>query len=138
MAALLPKLFVYGTLRRGFPLHHYLEEASPRFLGRGTIRGRLYDLGEYPGAIKSTRSADEIEGELFELTDPVEQFKRLDEIEEYSPDRPGESLFLRERVNVRLETGETVEAWAYFLPAKPADARLIPSGNYGETRRTRA
>jgi len=52
------KLFVYGTLRRGFELHSYLRRQSARFLGEGIIGGRLYDLGEYPGAIPSSLPGD--------------------------------------------------------------------------------
>ncbi|HLE20340.1 MAG TPA: gamma-glutamylcyclotransferase family protein, partial [Vicinamibacteria bacterium] len=45
-----PYLFVYGTLRRGGGRDlRDLIGVSPKFLGRATAAGRLYDLGSYPG-----------------------------------------------------------------------------------------
>ena len=127
------KLFVYGTLRRGFAPHEHLR-SSARFLGKGTILGRLYDLGEFPGAIPSEQPSEEVEGELYELGNLGQQLKALDEYEEFDPENPAKSLFVRQRVNVRLETGEKLEAWTYFLPEKPSKARRIFSGDYLKVR----
>ncbi len=129
------KVFVYGTLRRGFSLHKHLRKTRVRFLGKGKIRGCLYDLGEFPGACPSELPTDEVEGELYELIQPTEQLKVLDKIEEFDPCRPDESLFVRRLTVVELQTGQRVEAWVYFLPQKPSSARLIPSGDYAEARR---
>jgi gamma-glutamylcyclotransferase (GGCT)/AIG2-like uncharacterized protein YtfP len=126
------KLFVYGTLRRGFEPHSYLRRRSARFLGEGSIAGRLYDLGEYPGAIPSDLPGDEIQGELYELKNPRAHLQVLDEVEEFDPEHPDTSLFVREPAEVRLKSGETVEAWVYFLPKKPRNARLIQSGDFAE------
>ena len=129
------KLFVYGTLRLGFPLHPYMRKGAVRLLGKGKICGRLYDLGDFPGALPSTSRSDEIEGELYELGDAIQQLRELDEVEEFNSQRPGESLFVRRLTDVELATGQRYKAWAYFLPKKPAKARLIPSGDYAEVRR---
>jgi gamma-glutamylcyclotransferase (GGCT)/AIG2-like uncharacterized protein YtfP len=134
MASMPARLFVYGTLRRGFPLHEYLEKASPRFIGRGFIRARLYDLGEFPGAVRSDAVDDRVAGEVFELTDPDNQIKQLDEVEEYDLEKPEESLFLRQLVEVDLEDQRTSNAWAYFLPKTPPGAPRIQTGNYAEAR----
>jgi len=123
------KLFVYGTLRRGFDPHEYLR-SSARFLGKGRIAGRLYDLGEFPGAIPSALPGEEIKGELYELSDLGRQLKALDAYEEFDPIHPDKSLFVRQRVDVRLENGESLKAWTYFLPQEPAKARRIRSGDY--------
>jgi len=132
------KLFVYGTLRRGFPLHKHLRTGTVRFLGRAKILGRLFDLGNFPGALPSESPANEIEGELYELTSGAQQLKELDEVEEFFPQRPDESLFLRRLTDVELESGEKVEAWVYYLAEKPTNARPIPSGDYSEARRSRS
>lgn len=126
------KLFVYGTLRQGFEPHIYLRRQSARFLGQGIITGRLYDLGEYPGAVPSDLPGDEIQGELYELPDPDAHLQVLDEVEEFDPDHPETSLFVRRPAEVRLRTGEKIEAWVYFLPRKPRNARLIQSGDFAE------
>jgi pyruvate carboxylase len=94
------------------------------------MAGRLYDLGEFPGAIPSELPGEEVEGELYELGDLRRQLKALDEYEEFNPDHPEECLFIRQRVDVQIEDGERLKAWAYLLPRKPADARRIVSGDY--------
>lgn len=130
------KLFVYGTLRRGLAPHEYLK-SSARFLGKATIAGRLYDLGDFPGARPSDLPGEEIEGELYELRDLSRQLRTLDEYEEFDPDHPEKSLFVRQRVDVRLESGKKLEAWTYFLPQEPAGARRIRNGDYLEFRKER-
>lgn len=124
------KLFVYGTLRRGYSLHEHLAEGSSRFVGRGRIKGRLYDLGEYPGAIPVDAPGEEIAGELYQLGDPERQLPKLDELEEFDPAKPEQSLFVRRLADVDLDNGQRVKAWVYFLPRRPGKARLIAGGDY--------
>jgi gamma-glutamylcyclotransferase (GGCT)/AIG2-like uncharacterized protein YtfP len=124
------KVFVYGTLRRGYALHEHLDEGTSRFLGRGRIRGELYDLGEYPGAIPGEAPGQEITGELYQLDDPERQLPDLDELEEFDPAKPEQSLFIRRLTDVELDNGTRVRAWVYFLPRRPAKARLIAGGDY--------
>jgi pyruvate carboxylase len=121
------KIFVYGTLRKGFPLHKYLSDKA-RFIGKGTIRGRLYDLGNYPGVLPS--EAGEVQGELYELEDGSKHLNKLDEIEGLDLMNPENSLFVRALTEVRLSDNKTIQAWAYFLPSKPPGARLIVDGDY--------
>ena len=56
-------VFVYGSLKRGFRNHHFLE--TSRFIGPGTTRRDfdLLDLGYFPAAIRPGAFA--IRGELF-------------------------------------------------------------------------
>ena len=61
------RLFVYGTLRKGFRAHGLLQRFHARLLGAGHIRGWLYDLGEYPGAAEGTGAQGFVEGELYSL-----------------------------------------------------------------------
>jgi gamma-glutamylcyclotransferase (GGCT)/AIG2-like uncharacterized protein YtfP len=125
------KLFVYGTLRKGFPLHRHLAGKSV-CIGTGTIRGLLYDLGSYPGAVASNDG--EVHGELYELQGGSEQLKQLDQIEGFDPEHPEDSLFLRAVTEVQLPDGASTTTWVYLLPAKPASAQLIPGGDYLQHR----
>ena len=45
------KLFVYGSLRSGFrnPVYEYLTKYF-HLMGEAVVKGKLYDLGEYPAA----------------------------------------------------------------------------------------
>lgn len=62
------RVFVYGTLKRGFRRHHALE--AQKFLGPATTTTGfcLFDLGSYPGLIR-TDNGISIEGELYEVDD---------------------------------------------------------------------
>ena len=89
-------LFLYGTLRpelvppRANPLTATLTP-----VGRGTIRGRLYDLGSYPGAVLDA-AADRIVGQVCRLPDEAaEALAALDRYEDYDPARPESSLYVR-------------------------------------------
>ncbi len=129
------KLFVYGTLRRGFALHSRLARLEARFLGKGRITGSLYNLGEYPGAVPSRSRGKGIEGEVYELGEPAKQLKTLDRVEEFNAAQPERSLFVRQKTTVRMTDGKRVRAWAYFLPKRPSRARVLVSGDFAESRR---
>src|SRR4051812_26909852 len=61
-------VLVYGPLREG--MSHPLRNLFLRhgiFLGTGTFRGKLYDLGRYPGAVVSDSSKDRVIGEVFRI-----------------------------------------------------------------------
>jgi pyruvate carboxylase len=124
------KLFVYGTLRRGFTLHSLLHKSGARFAKKGRIRAKLFDLGEYPGVLPSRKRTDFVEGEVYRLTSPSTQLSILDEVEEFDPKRPRASLFRRRLVEVHLQNGKKETAWAYFYNRDTRKARLLPHGDY--------
>ncbi len=107
-------------------------------MGKGRIQGRLYDLGEFPGAVTSSSVRKRIEGELYELPHPETQLKELDRIEEFDSQRPENSLFVRRLSTVRLANGRRMRAWVYFLPRRPANARLIAQGDYAVAQQSRS
>lgn len=119
------KVFVYGSLRRGYPLYGHLRGRGARFLGKGTVQARWVERSLYPGALPSKCSLDQIEGELYLLTNPSEDLKLLDKLEEVDLCRPENSLHVRHLSRIRLLTGQQFIAWAYFLPRKPPKRRLI-------------
>jgi gamma-glutamylcyclotransferase (GGCT)/AIG2-like uncharacterized protein YtfP len=127
------RIFVYGTLRKGFRLHKHLTRWKAKFLGEGTIRAILYDLGDYPGAILSENS--EVKGELYELQSGSKQLQKLDDLEEFDPSRPGDSLFVRMSTEVELGTRKKIRALVYCLQSKPREAAIIPGGDYTLFRR---
>ena len=83
-------VFVYGTLCRGELRDINLLRPGPVFIGRGTVRGLLYDLGHYPGVLLQ-EDGDEtalVYGEVYAIKPELEQI--LDEIEEVWPQKTGE------------------------------------------------
>jgi len=116
-------LFVYGTLRRGFRLHHHLKRTGAEFVDIGKVRAKLFDLGEFPGACKSSMPGEAVKGELYRLHKVESALKVLDRIEGFSPQHPGHGLFRRGMAGVTLPNGEQRPAWIYWL-SRRAGSRL--------------
>jgi gamma-glutamylcyclotransferase (GGCT)/AIG2-like uncharacterized protein YtfP len=123
-------LFVYGTLKRGEENHRWLSVHHPRFLGEARIQGRLFRIkGEsFPGAAP-TRSRRYVRGELYELTQPDNALKKLDEFE-----GTDEGLFVRKLADVWIGSRKR-KAWTYFYPGRRDKAASISGGSF-QTRST--
>lgn len=131
-------MFIYGTLSpRLAPPEIEPTVRKLRRVGRGFIRGRLFDLGEYPGAIL-TRNGQPIKGQIFELPNEPGILDRLDEFEGYDPARPKSSLFVRRRRRAELEDGRKIFCWVYAYNRPLRAARLVQSGDYSRVRTHRA
>lgn len=128
-------LFVYGTLRKGFRSHNLLRRLRAKFLAGGHVQGRLYDLGDYPGAVKSTKDAERVRGEVYVLPNAPQAFKVLDRFEGFDSENPASSLFERKEATVTLAGGEQIEAWIFWLRNSHRFARRVPSGDYAMCRR---
>lgn len=87
-------LFVYGTLRIGGSNDIRRFGACSRLLGPARVRGRLYDLGDYPGLVLG--GSGWVSGELHAIGAAIEP--ALDELEEVWPQRSG--LYRRTRALV--------------------------------------
>jgi gamma-glutamylcyclotransferase (GGCT)/AIG2-like uncharacterized protein YtfP len=114
-------LFVYGTLLPGRAPAEIADVVNALVpVGPATVRGRLYDLGEYPGVIlngPADDEADTIPGQVFALPpDPpalARALQRLDAYEAYYPDDPAHSLFVRRRTAIHRLDGLTQSCWIY-------------------------
>ena len=64
-------LFVYGTLRAfvDIPMAQWLRRIA-RYVGSATTRGRLYDLGPYPGMRPARRRGEIVVGDVYRVTAP--------------------------------------------------------------------
>ena len=125
------RLFVYGTLRRGFELHHYLPSLGARFLAEGKVAAELVDLGRYPGARPAGQRGKWVRGEIFQLRRPARDLRVLDEVEGFNPHAPERSEFVRAATEVKLNNGARQHAWIYWLGARIRGATCrIASGDY--------
>lgn len=111
-------MFVYGTLKRGFPSHRFLRDAD--FVGYAWTRDRyaLYQ-DEYPGVFPG-EPVSRIRGEVYALDD--ETLQRLDLLEDHP------HLYHRERAVMEMDSGVLLTAWIYFYPH--ASGRLFPEGEW--------
>lgn len=109
---------MYGTLQDERVRAGVIGAAAAHLVGRGSVRGALYDLGEYPALVDTT--ADErVPGTLLALRHTA----ALSALDAY--ERVGERLYLRRRVTVRLDSGGDVEAWVYFYARSVSGRRRI-------------
>lgn len=85
-------VFVYGTLRRGDSNDINKLLPAPVWLGYGTVRGTLYDFGDYPGIVLADEAsaADQnsqlVLGEVYRANPAL--IPVLDDIEMLYPDVP--------------------------------------------------
>jgi gamma-glutamylcyclotransferase (GGCT)/AIG2-like uncharacterized protein YtfP len=107
-------LFTYGSLQPGqAPAEIAPVVAGLEIAGRGYVLGTLHGLGPYPGAVLDQTSSHRIPGTIYRLPDDPEVLRQLDEYEEYFPDAPHTSQFLRELHPVHWEDGRVVGCWVY-------------------------
>lgn len=129
-------LFVYGTLMPALSHPMALRLASEsRFLGAATVRGRLYDLGDYPGAVPSADPADRVHGALFRLSDPARSLRWLDAYEGCGEDDAEPHAYQRVITSAFLECGQTTDAWIYYYRWPFGEASLLRDGRYAGPKR---
>jgi gamma-glutamylcyclotransferase (GGCT)/AIG2-like uncharacterized protein YtfP len=102
---------------RGYPLHRVLAPGAT-FVGEGTVRGRLLDLGRYPGLVTG---GGRVAGEVYRIDRP-ELLPVLDREEGYN--------FERRRAAVTLLDGRRVRAWLYRYRGPRERAVPLPGGNW--------
>lgn len=130
-------VFVYGTLRAG-EVNDISEAAArneidaPNLLGRATMRGHLFDFGEYPGLIVDEGGVD-IVGDVYEIDDQLVAI--LDAIEGIDPEL--EERFLAREVMLKVDDNVVN---CRFYPVAPASVKGLPeirSGDWVSYRATR-
>ncbi len=113
------RVFVYGTLKRGFWNHRLLSDGRACFIGRDRVKGQMHSLGAFPSVALTTKGT--VHGEVYEVT--ADTLARLDLIE-------GVPRFYQ-RTRVRMSTG--MEAWIYNMePERLAGRERVPSGCWEE------
>src|ERR1700749_172942 len=98
-------LFIYGTLLNGDNEYAVYLENNSRFYAEGRIKGKLYDVGEYPGAVL-LESEDYIYGTILQLNDPEKVLSVLDDYEGYGQGQQEPYLFIRVLAEVWTENGK--------------------------------
>jgi gamma-glutamylcyclotransferase (GGCT)/AIG2-like uncharacterized protein YtfP len=110
---------------RGLGAMEELESAGGlEFVGPALIPGELFDLGAYPGLRKGS---GRVVGELYTILE-AGILIQLDEFEGVIPDRPAQSLYLRERIQLIEPAG--AEAWVYLYNRNPARDRRVDGGDW--------
>jgi gamma-glutamylcyclotransferase (GGCT)/AIG2-like uncharacterized protein YtfP len=125
------RLFVYGSLRSGFrnPVYNYLTKYF-HLLGEAVVRGKLYDIGEYPVAQPAAEEKF-ISGELYEINNPMEfswAIGQLDDYEGLNTEDGEQPLYRRERT-IAYKDGQPFDAWIYWFNRSTEGKPEIESGD---------
>jgi gamma-glutamylcyclotransferase (GGCT)/AIG2-like uncharacterized protein YtfP len=119
--------FVYGTLKRG-QLNCSLIEPHARWIERAYTSGRLFDVGLFPALVEGEGT---VHGELVHLDamDVPRLLSLIDRLEDFRPEDPGGSMYVRRVVEVTTDSNHRVPAYAYFYncehPSLPRPATLV-------------
>lgn len=132
------RVFVYGTLRRGFVNNDatIAFRNGATFLCEGRLPGALFSVGWYPALIDAAVESEtgEVTGELWELTTPG-LMAVLDDYEGLTEDGPPE--YTRERRWIATAEGPVL-AWAYIYAQQVDPLQRIPSGDWADAFNTLA
>ncbi len=114
------KLFVYGTLKKGFNLNHYLSGED--YLGAAEVQGfDLFDVGgSYPAMTKSQNAQSVVMGEVYEVAD-AQLIQVLDLVE---------SAYKRMKILSKMQGGKPLVVSAYVYKYKNHNFKKITSGKW--------
>jgi len=118
---------VYGTLRPFVdqPMARWLQRVA-RYVGPAKMRGRLYDLGPYPGLRPARRSREWVFGDLYDVRDPF----AVRVLDNYEAGRgAGRPRFVRSACVVSFGRGRC-SAWVYLYQRNPSQRARIAHGDY--------
>jgi gamma-glutamylcyclotransferase (GGCT)/AIG2-like uncharacterized protein YtfP len=127
------RLFVYGTLMRGYdhPMAKLLA-ANADFLGQATCRGRLYLVRHYPGLVTSNDPADIVHGELFRLRERDALLREFDMYEACGEGFAEPTEYVRRMLSVTHADGTASEAWTYLYNWPVGNLLRVVSGRFLE------
>ena len=123
------QLFVYGSLRSDFnhPAHAYISEHFVLQAAPARVKGKVYDLGEYPGAIPTPENHF-IKGELYRLKEGQDFDWAIAQLDDYEGLNETSSLYVRETALVYLNN-DTTTAWIYWYNMPVEGKHWIASGD---------
>jgi gamma-glutamylaminecyclotransferase len=125
------RVFVYGSLRKGFGNHRLLAVPGARLImakSRTEPGYELRDLGAFPGMVRGGAGA--VIGEVYEVDEAT--LAALDRLEGHP------RFYTRSRIALRdLEAGAAVEAYL-LRPEQVVGKPLVISGDWRAHRRDRA
>ena len=122
------RLFVYGTLMRGYvhPMARLLS-ANADFLGEASCRGRLYLVKHYPALVLSDDAGDIVHGELYRLREAEALLREFDMYEACGEGFAEPTQYVRKTLSVTLADGSESQAWTYLYNWPVAKLTLIES-----------
>ena len=125
------QLFVYGSLRSGFrsPAYEYISRYFHP-VGDAKVKGKLYDLGEYPAA-KPTSENKFVVGELYRINNENEFAWGIGQLDDYEGVHVGfdETQLYRRDITEVYIGDKTTNAWIYWYDGDVTNKPVIESGD---------
>ncbi len=122
-------LFVYGSLLNADNEFAVYLNNSASLFSTGKIKGKLYDIGDYPGAVIDPNENYEIKGSIYKLNNPPDALKILDDYEGFGDGRAQPNLFVRKFLPVET-INRTVYCWVYLYNLPVDGLPEIKTGDY--------
>jgi len=122
-------LFVYGTLLDAQNEYALYLKSHSNLFSRGKIKGKLYDIGQYPGAILSYQENEYIYGTILEINDGKNVLPVIDDYEGFGHDQPQPNEFIRVITEVETAVG-LLNSWIYLYNLSVEELPQIKSGRY--------
>lgn len=123
-------VFVYGTLRRGASNHFRMDGAE--FAGAGSIAGKIYFIDSHPEFVYPALvcGGDErVVGELFQVK-KTRHLEDLDLFEGINPRSPEADEYRRIKVEVKMDSGGSLLAWAWEWAGELRDSKALKGGDW--------
>ena len=104
---MLYNIFVYGTLKKGFSNHFYLENSRYLGIGKTIPKYQMYPSKNYlfPFLLKSEPN-NNIVGEIYEINEKT--LIELNALEDFP------NMYLKELIEIELENKEIIKAFIYI------------------------
>ncbi|GAA4083909.1 gamma-glutamylcyclotransferase family protein [Mucilaginibacter panaciglaebae] len=122
-------LFVYGTLLiADNEFASYLTRNST-FCCKGKMRGKLYDVGCYPGVVIDGDDNYDVWGTVYRMRNVDQALRNLDTYEGFGEGEEQPYLFVREALPIETDEG-VLTCWVYLYNRSIATLREITTGDY--------
>ena len=95
----------------------------------GKFKGKLYDIGEYPGAVYLPDTDYKVHGIIIKLNDADETLKYIDDYEGFGENQLQPNLFIRKWLTVQTDN-KNVKCWVYLYNHSTTQLKQIISGDY--------
>ena len=125
------QLFIYGSLlQTDNEFGRYLKQHATLYK-QGRFKGKLFDVGEYPGAVANPNSEYYVYGSILTLDDPEKSLEYIDDYEGFGEDQLQPNLFIRQLLDIET-ADENIKCWVYLYDHSIVNLHQIVSGNYLE------
>ncbi len=122
-------IFVYGTLLDAENKYGLYLRDNSGFYSPAKVRGKLFDIGQYPGVVLYPDGDDEVHGVLMQMDDPETILNVIDIYEGFGSDQPQPNEFIRILADAETDHGP-VTCWVYIYNHPLANISQIASGKY--------